>query len=95
MVSAKKEDLDNKNKKISLVSIFGETYKSNLIFCKSCNKHLFEYYTTEQFLKTSEDAVYVHHETKEISLPKFLVFILEGNINHDVSLLLYYYLNLL
>ena len=66
MISVKEEDLDNKNKKVSLVSIFAETYKSNLIFCKTCNTHPYEYYTKEQFIKTGEDAVYAHHMVKEI-----------------------------
>ena len=83
MLSVKEEDLDNKNNYVSLVSIFAETYKSNLIFCKACNTHPYEYYTKEQFIKTGEDAVYAHHMVKDIILPKFLIFILEGNINKD------------
>lgn len=55
----KEEDIDNKNKKLSLASIFGEPYKSNLIFCEKCKTQPIDYYIEEHFLKL-ERMQYIH-----------------------------------
>ena len=80
----KEEDIDNKNKKISLVSVLGETYKTSLIFCKKCNKHPCGCYTEEQFLKAGNDAkIYAHHMIKDVIMPKYLAFLFEDKMNID------------
>ena len=66
-----------------MVSVFGESYKSSLIFCKKCNTHPYDYYKEEQFLKTREDAIYAHHMIKDVIMPKFLAFLFEGKMNKD------------
>ena len=45
----KEEDIYNKKKNISLISILGEEYKSRLIFCKKFNIHRYDYHSEEQF----------------------------------------------
>ena len=43
----KEEDIDTKINILVWISIFGETCKSRLIFCKKSNTHPYDYYTEE------------------------------------------------
>lgn len=70
---------------INLIYELSEVFSSTLKFCNQCNKKPASFYSQEEYMKTGEQAQYMFHIISEAILTKFLVFIFEGDNEHNIS----------